>query len=117
MTGEEWKPVDMDEATNIAIGKIRPFCTDAIDENLLDTEMAATAESIKNRIHQSYVPAGLKYTLAERAAGEYLYLQSGGDVQSVRLGDTQVSYSGGGAIESMRKAGESDLQRYRKLCF
>lgn len=128
MTGEEWKPAGMEEVKDIACGKIRPFCADGVDLDLLDAEVEIAAEDIKNKIHQPHVPAGLKYALAERAAGEYLNmlyangaLKSDAPVQSVKVGDTQISYSGtdsvSSLIASLRSAGEKELLRYRKLCF
>ena len=128
MTGEEWKPVDMEEIKSIACGKIRPFCVDGVDMDLLGDEVEIAAEGIKNTIHQPYVPAGLKYALAGRAAGEYLNvlyingaLKAEAPVQTVKVGDTQISYSGAASvpslIASLQSAGERELLRYRKLCF
>jgi len=126
---DEWKEIDSSEVEALVTQKAGLITSATIPDGAVPLMVGEATEEIKNIIHQPYVPAGLKYVLADRACGKligYLYstgkiTDAGGAVTSVRVGDTQISYSAGQNIETaitdLQKAGEKELLRYRKLCF
>lgn len=123
----EWAELDGADVQALIAAKLAALGVESPNELLVAYETDRAAELIQNIIHQPYVPAGLKYVLTDRVCAAVLdtAYNTGAvgeaPVSSIKVGDTQIGYSGTQSIQSvieeLRTSGEHELQRYRKLCF
>lgn len=106
--------------------------TDIVDA-LLSITIQAVEQEIINKTNQPQVPEGLESVAVYRAAGQYLSLaQATGQltdfdfssaVQSIKEGDTTVTFLDGStdvetfsnAVSAMTQYGADQLNRYRRL--
>lgn len=130
---EEWGKLNDNELldavkSRLAVPEIAGQLKAQPEDSEITYQIGRVSEQIKNTIHQSYVPAGLKYVLIERVSGAILNSKyNTGEttaaipVTSVKVGDTSVnttsSQSFATIITEMQNYGEATLMRYRKLCF
>lgn len=126
MTGE-WAILDSADVAEAVSRKLAALGFESPNALLVSYETERAAELIRNIIHQSYVPVGLKYVLTDRICAAVLsaiYNTEGSGaapVSGIKVGDTQVNFSGSQSlsniIEELSTSGQRELQRYRKLCF
>lgn len=106
--------------------------TDIVDA-LLSIALQAVEQELLNRTNQAEVPEGLESVAVYRAAGQYLSLAQAtgqltdfdfsGAVQSIKEGDTTVTFLDGStdvetfsnAVSAMTQYGADQINRYRRL--
>mgnify|MGYP000265997458 FL=1 len=104
-----------------------------IVDALLSIALQAVEQELRNKTNQPQVPEGLESVAVYRAAGQYLSLAhatgqlSGfdfsGAVQSIKEGDTTVTFLDGAAdvetfsnaVSAMTQYGADQINRYRRL--
>lgn len=104
-----------------------------IVDALLSIALQAVEQEIVNRTNQTQVPEGLESVAVYRAAGQYLQLAQAtgqltdfdfsGAVQSIKEGDTTVTFLDGATdvetfgsmAAALAQYGENQINRYRRL--
>ena len=103
------------------------------DESLLTFTTDAVENKIKNRINNTTIPTELSEVVIDMICGEFLKLKKATGqlteyefqqiVQSIKEGDTSVTFQSGASpeqqfdslVNSMISGHEADIIRYRKL--
>lgn len=104
-----------------------------IVDALLSIALQAVEKELRNKTNQPQVPEGLESVAVYRAAGQYLSLAHAtgqlsdfdfsGAVQSIKEGDTTVTFLDGAAdvetfsnaVSAMTQYGADQINRYRRL--
>mgnify|MGYP001027777811 CR=1 FL=1 len=104
-----------------------------IVDALLSIALQAVEQELRNKTNQPQVPEGLESVAVYRAAGQYLSLAHAtgqlsdfdfsGAVQSIKEGDTTVTFLDGAAdvetfsnaVSAMTQYGADQINRYRRL--
>ena len=104
-----------------------------IVDALLSIALQAVEPELRNKTNQPQVPEGLESVAVYRAAGQYLSLAHAtgqlsdfdfsGAVQSIKEGDTTVTFLDGAAdvetfsnaVSAMTQYGADQINRYRRL--
>ena len=104
-----------------------------IVDALLSIALQAVEQELRNKTNQPQVPEGLESVAVYRAAGQYLSLAHAtgqlsdfdfsGAVQSIKEGDTTVTFLDGAAdvetfsnaVSAMTQYGADQFNRYRRM--
>lgn len=115
---------------DLALQRINSYgYTVSSDESLLYA-VARAMEFARNFCHLEELPFDMKYALADIAVSYYLEpladsgeLAATGDISSINVGDTSVSFSSTSSVSTAKIAsdliegGRRELLRFRKLLF